>query len=111
MQNEIGIEKVKFSRSGRHRPIHVQSYTGTEVDKLLWLGLGPMGGGHLYFRLDIILVEGLSKHTLNTYFSGMKIDPKYAFLHAFSFMNLSVIMVMSFPKFVTMTKNTPFFFF
>ena len=40
------------------------------------------GGGHLYFRLDIILVKGLSKHTLNTYFSGMKIDPKYAFLHA-----------------------------
>ena len=34
------------------------------------------GGGHLYFRLDIILVKGLSKHTLNTYFSGMKIDPK-----------------------------------
>ena len=40
-------------------------------------------GWHLYFRLDIILVKGLSKHTLNTYFSGMKINPKYAFLHAF----------------------------
>ena len=40
---------------------------------------GSGGGGHLYFRLDIILVKGLSKHTLNTYFSGMKIDPKYAF--------------------------------
>ena len=39
--------------------------------------------GHLYFRLDIILVKGLSKHTLNTYFPGMKIDPKYAFLHVF----------------------------
>ena len=38
------------------------------------------GGGHLYFRLDIILVKGLSKYTLNTYFSGMKIDPKYVFL-------------------------------
>ena len=37
-------------------------------------------GGHLYFRLDIILVKRLSKHTLNTYFSGMKIDPKYAVL-------------------------------
>ena len=37
------------------------------------------GGGHLYLRLDIILVKGLSKHTLNTYFSGMKIDPKYSF--------------------------------
>ena len=40
-------------------------------------------GGHLYFRLDIILVKALSKHTLNTYFSGTKIDPNYAFLHAF----------------------------
>ena len=40
-------------------------------------------GGHLYLKLDIIRVKGLSKHTLNTYFSGMKIDPKYAFLHAF----------------------------
>ena len=41
------------------------------------------GGGNLYFRLDIILVKGLSKHTLNTYFLSMKKDPKYAFLHAF----------------------------
>ena len=53
--------------------------------------------GHLYFRLDIILVKGLSKHTLNTYFSGMTIDPKYTFLHAFflfcsscSFQNMSL---------------------
>ena len=41
-------------------------------------------GGHLYFRLDIILVKRLSKHTLNTYFSGMKIDPKSAFCMRFS---------------------------
>ena len=61
-------------------------------------------GGHLYFRLDIILVKGLSKHTLNTKFSCMKIDPKYAFLHAFflifpscPFQNMSV-----------WQKNTPF---
>ena len=53
-------------------------------------------GGHLYFRLDIILVKRLSKHTLNTYFSGMKIDPK-KILHAFflicvscPFQNLSI---------------------
>ena len=26
------------------------------------------GGGHLYFRLDVILVNRLSKHTLNMYF-------------------------------------------
>ena len=55
------------------------------------------GGGHLYFRLVIILVKGPSKHTLNTYFSGMKIDPKYVFLHVFflicpscPFQNLSI---------------------
>ena len=55
------------------------------------------GGGHLYFRLDIIRVKGFLKHTLNTYFSGMKIDPKYAFLLAFfliwascPFQNLSI---------------------
>ena len=59
------------------------------------------GGGHLYFRLDIIRVKGLSKHTLNMYFSGMKIDPKYVF-----FFNLSV---MSFPKFVIWPKIIPFF--
>ena len=42
--------------------------------------------------------------TLNTHFSGMKIDPKYTFLHAFFFFNLSVMSL----KFVTMTKNIPF---
>ena len=44
----------------------------------------PPGGGHLYFKLDIILIKGLSKHTLNTYSSGIKMDPNYAFLHGFS---------------------------
>ena len=62
-------------------------------------------GAHLYCRLDIILEKGLSKHTLNTHFSGMKIDPKYAFLHAFFLICPSC----PFQKFVTMTKNTPFF--
>ena len=33
------------------------------------------GNTCIYVRLDIILVKGLSKHTLNMYFSGMKIDP------------------------------------
>ena len=37
---------------------------------------------HLYFRLDIILVKGISKHTLSTYFQYLKIDSKYLFLHA-----------------------------
>ena len=45
----------------------------------------------------IRLVHGHTKSTLITYFSGMKIDPKYAFLHAFflicpscPFQNLSI---------------------
>ena len=72
--------------------------------KIVWLvaeiqrgGGGGGGGDHLYFKLDIILVKGLSKHTLNTYFWGMKIDRKYKFLHAFfvifpscPFQNLSI---------------------
>ena len=64
------------------------------------------GGGDLYFRLDIIRVKGLSKYTLNTYFSCMKIDPKYVFLHVFflicplcPFQNLSI-----------WPKTHPFFF-
>ena len=54
------------------------------------------GGGHLYFRLDIVLVKDFQNHTINTYFSGMKIDPKYAFLHSFF-----LFCPLSFPKFVT----------
>ena len=48
-------------------------------------------------RGGIRFVHGLTKSTLITYFSGMKIDPKYAFLHAFfltclscPFQNLSI---------------------
>ena len=61
-------------------PCITQGHLGTTT-----IGLcGIPGGGHLYFWLNIILVKGLSKHTRNTYFSGMKIDSKYAFLHALS---------------------------
>ena len=64
--------------------------------------LGGGGGGTRMARGGIRLVHGHTKSTLITYFSGMKIDPKFACI----FLNLSV---MSFPKFVYMTKNTPFF--
>ena len=67
---------------------------------LLWLP-----GGHLYLKLDIIRVKGLSKHILNTYFSGMKIDPKYAFLHAFFIIWASC----SFQKLSIWPKTYPFF--
>ena len=63
------------------------------------------GGATRMARGGIRLVHGHTKSTLITYFSGMKIDPNYAFLKAF-FLNLSV---MSFSKYVYMTKNTPFF--
>ena len=54
-------------------------------------------------RGGIRLVHGLTKSTLITYFSGMKKDPKYAFLHAFFLICLSC----SFQN--SMTKNKPFF--
>ena len=72
---------------------------------LLRIALWSTGGGHLYFRLYINLVKGLSKHTLNTYFLCMKIDPKVC-VFACVFLNLSI---MPFSKFVNMTKNTPCF--
>ena len=40
-------------------------------------------------RGGIRLVHGLTKSTLIMYFSGMKIDPKYAFLYAFCLIFLS----------------------
>ena len=49
----------------------------------------PGGGGTQMARGGIRLVHGLTKSTLITYFSGMKIDPKYKFLHAFFLICLS----------------------
>ena len=45
------------------------------------LQITPGGGGALVFQVGYH--PWLSKHTLSMYFSGMKIDPKYMFLHAF----------------------------
>ena len=47
-------------------------------------GKGPGDPFHL-FLISKPARHGQTKSTLITYFSGMKIDPKYAFLHAFSF--------------------------
>ena len=63
------------------------------------------GGATRMARGDIRLVHGLTKSTLITYFSGMKIDPKYAFLHAFFLICLSCPS----QNLLYMTKNTPFF--
>ena len=65
---------------------------------IAWLcPVSPGGGGIRMARGGIRLVHGLTKSTLITYFSGMKIDPKYAFLYAFflicpscPFQNLSI---------------------
>ena len=81
------------------------------IQHLLWTWGGgryvdvhfnPPGG--LVFQAVYHPRKRTLKHTLNTYFSGKKIDPKYAFFHAFF-----LIFRMSFPKCVNLTKNTPFF--
>ena len=79
--NCVSVYQQKES-NGRDTNLMNTWYFVCLVNNLTWHPGG--GGGHLYFRLDIIRVKGLSKHTLNTYFSGMKIDPKYAFCMRFS---------------------------
>ena len=54
------------------------------------------GGATRMARGGIRLVHGHTKTTLITYFSGMKIDPIYAFLHAFFLKEYSVILTTSF---------------
>ena len=82
-----------------------------KLKKNTWGSKSPLflskipGGGHLYFRLDIIRVKGLSKHTLNTYFSCMKIDPKYVFLHVF----FLICMSCPFQNLLIWPKTHPFF--
>ena len=49
----------------------------------------PPGGATRMARGGIRLVHGLTKSTLITYYSGMKKDPKYAFLHALLLICLS----------------------
>ena len=64
-------------------------------------------GGTRMARGGIRLVHGLTKSTLITYFIGMKIDPKYTFLHAFFLICLSC----SFQNLFIWTKTHPFFLF
>ena len=56
-------------------------------------------------RGGIMLVHGLTKSTLITYFSGMKKDPKYAFSHAFFLICLSCF----FQNLSIWPKTHPFF--
>ena len=48
-----------------------------------FIGTKSHRGATRMARGGIRLVHGHTKSTLITYFSGIKIDPKYAFLHAF----------------------------
>ena len=66
---------------------------------------GPGGGATRMARGGIRLVHELTKSTLITYFSGMKVDPKYAFLHAYFLICLSC----SFQNFSIWPKTHPFF--
>ena len=61
-------------------------------------------GRHLYFGTDIILVKGLSKHILSTYFPSVKMHPNYMFLHVFSLFFHHVL-----SQICKNDKNTPFF--
>ena len=70
-----------------------------------FVGYLPGGGGGLKLQRGIRLVHGLTKSTLITYFSGMKIDPKYVFLHAFFLICLSC----SFQNLSIWPKTHPFF--
>ena len=63
------------------------------------------GRGRLYFRLDIIFVKGLSKYTLSTNFTGMRINPKYAFLH-----DWFLIFLASFSKIYDLCQKHTLFF-
>ena len=65
----------------------------------------PTWGGHWIARGGIRVVHGLTKSTLITYFSGVKKDPKYAFLHAFFLICLSC----SFQNLSIWPKTHPFF--
>ena len=63
------------------------------------------GGATRMARGGIRLVHGLTKSTLITYYSGMKKDPIYVFLHAFFLICLSY----SFQNLSIWPKTHPFF--
>ena len=83
----VGLQGLLFTTS--HHKHRIISHWMTAAKK--------PGGGTRIARGGIRLVHGHTKSTLITYFSGMKIGPKYAFLHAFflicpscPFQNLSI---------------------
>ena len=69
------------------------------------LFLHAPGGATQMARGGIRLIHGLTKSTLITYYSGMKKDPKYAFLHGIFLICLSC----SFQNLSIWPKTHPFF--
>ena len=69
---------MNVNPQSRDTVVSLRSHCSNGMDRFV-----GSAGGHLYFRLNVILEKGLSKHTLSTYFPCMKIDTKYAFLHVF----------------------------
>ena len=61
---------------------HTKSMQGALISLCVIRGFVWEGGTRMA-RGGIRLVHGLTKSTIIMYFSDMKIDPKYAFLHAF----------------------------
>ena len=91
--NEICLVKLKKKKKKSK-----SNYLILKITELLLPGVArPARGATPMARGGIMLVHGLTKSTLITYYSGMKKDPKYALLHAFfliylscSFQNLSI---------------------
>ena len=69
---------------------HIDPHFQTRVSNLLWTPLLPGGGGgHSNGKRGYQAHPGTHKKHPNHVFSGMKINPKYAFLHAFFLICLS----------------------
>ena len=118
---------VNFRLIFKHFPTKLLHFLPPLISKSIWTGSfkGPSfkphfprflkpyfqrhrfsrGGGTRMTRGGIRLVHGHTKSTLITYFSGMKIDPKYAFLHAFFLICPSC----PFQNLSTWPKTHPFF--
>ena len=95
------MDKAKHSTPGPWLPGYPSLCSVAKPEPFRW----ATPGATQMARGGIRLVQGHTKSTLITYFSCMKIDPKYAFLHAFFLICLSCPF-----QNVYMTKNTPFFF-
>ena len=86
--NNLGYSRARgnqaFNTDETQHTLNFQQATNVSfIQKLVSImKLLPRGATRMA-RGGIRLVHGHTKSTLITYFSGMKIDPKYAFLHAF----------------------------